>query len=106
MLHYKVSILISSYNYAHIIEDTFESIKNQTFDFDDIEVIFVDDHSEDNSVHVLLSPVPNLSGPGCVRCAGAYRMTIVTPIGAYSTSAVTGSPLTVSLKTVETGMTE
>ena len=53
MLHYKVSILISSYNYAHIIEDTFESIKNQTFDFDDIEVIFVDDHSEDNSVEVI-----------------------------------------------------
>ncbi|WP_407432349.1 glycosyltransferase family 2 protein [Methanobrevibacter sp.] len=50
---YKVSILISSYNYAHIIEDTFESIKNQTFNFEDIEVIFVDDHSEDNSVEVI-----------------------------------------------------
>ena len=53
MLHYKVSILISSYNYAHIIEDTFESVKNQTFGFDEIEVIFVDDHSEDNSLEVL-----------------------------------------------------
>ena len=53
MISYKVSILISSYNYAHIIEDTFESIKNQTFDFDEIEIIFVDDHSEDNSLEVL-----------------------------------------------------
>ena len=53
MNNYKISILISSYNYAHIIEDTFESIKNQTFNFDDIEIIFVDDHSEDNSIEVL-----------------------------------------------------
>lgn len=53
MLHYKVSILISSYNYGHIIEDTFKSVKNQTFNFEDIEVIFVDDHSEDNSIEVI-----------------------------------------------------
>lgn len=53
MLHYKVSILISSYNYGHIIEETFKSIKNQTFNFEDIEVIFVDDHSEDNSIEVI-----------------------------------------------------
>lgn len=50
---YCISILISSYNYGHIIEDTFESIRNQTFNFEDIEVIFVDDHSEDNSVEVI-----------------------------------------------------
>lgn len=53
MLHYKISILISSYNYGHIIEDTFKSVKNQTFNFEDIEVIFVDDHSEDNSIEVI-----------------------------------------------------
>ena len=53
MSDYKVSVLISSYNYAHIIGETFESIKNQTFDFDDIEVIFVDDKSSDNSVEVI-----------------------------------------------------
>ena len=53
MDEYKVSVLISSYNYAHIIGETFESIKNQTFNFDDIEVIFVDDKSSDNSVEVI-----------------------------------------------------
>ncbi len=53
MSEYKVSVLISSYNYAHIIGETFESIKNQTFNFDDIEVIFVDDKSSDNSVEVI-----------------------------------------------------
>ncbi len=53
MSDYKVSVLISSYNYAHIIGETFESIKNQTFNFDDIEVIFVDDKSSDNSVEVI-----------------------------------------------------
>lgn len=53
MSDYQVSVLISSYNYAHIICETFESIRNQTFNFDDIEVIFVDDKSSDNSVEVI-----------------------------------------------------
>ena len=53
MDEYKVSVLISSYNYAHIIGETFESIRNQTFNFEDIEVIFVDDKSSDNSVEVI-----------------------------------------------------
>ena len=53
MNEYKVSVLISSYNYGHIIGETFESIRNQTFNFDDIEVIFVDDKSTDNSVEVI-----------------------------------------------------
>lgn len=53
MSEYKVSVLISSYNYAHIIGEAFESVKNQTFNFDDIEVIFVDDKSSDNSVEVI-----------------------------------------------------
>lgn len=53
MSEYKVSVLISSYNYAHIIGETFESVRNQTFDFNDIEVIFVDDKSSDNSVEVI-----------------------------------------------------
>ena len=53
MSEYKVSILISSYNYAHIIGETFKSIQNQTFDFEDMEIIFVDDKSSDNSVEVI-----------------------------------------------------
>lgn len=53
MSSYKVSVVVSSYNYAHIIEETFETIKNQSFNFEDIEVVFVDDHSTDNSLEVL-----------------------------------------------------
>ena len=53
MNDYKVSILISSYNYAHIIGETFKSIQNQTFNFEDMEIIFVDDKSSDNSVEVI-----------------------------------------------------
>lgn len=53
MSNYKVSVLVSSFNYGHIIEETFETVKNQSFNFKDIEVIFVDDHSTDNSLEVL-----------------------------------------------------
>ena len=41
MSEYKVSVLISSYNYANIIGETFESIRNQTFNFEDIEVMII-----------------------------------------------------------------
>ena len=53
MSSYKVSVVVSSYNYGHIIEETFKTIKNQSFNFEDIEVVFVDDHSTDNSLEVL-----------------------------------------------------
>lgn len=53
MSSYKVSVIISLYNYGHIIEETFETIKNQSFNFEDIEVVIVDDHSTDNSLEVI-----------------------------------------------------
>lgn len=47
---YKISIIIPTFNLENKIERTFDSIKNQTFDFKDIEIIFVDDNSKDNTL--------------------------------------------------------
>lgn len=46
-----VSIIIPNYNYAHLIEETLESVKNQSYT--DFECIIVDDGSTDNSLEVL-----------------------------------------------------
>lgn len=43
-----VSICTSCYNHEKYLDDYFESIINQTYD--NIELIFIDDHSKDNSV--------------------------------------------------------
>ncbi|ADC46915.1 glycosyl transferase GT2 family [Methanobrevibacter ruminantium M1] len=51
---YKVSIIIPVYNAAEfIIRDTLKSIENQTMDFEDIEVILVNDCSTDNTAKVI-----------------------------------------------------
>ena len=44
----KVSFVVTSYNYEQFIEETLNSIKNQTFQ--DFEIIVVDDFSTDSSV--------------------------------------------------------
>ena len=44
----KVSFVVTSYNYEQFIEETLNSIKNQSFQ--DFEIIVVDDFSTDNSV--------------------------------------------------------
>jgi len=49
----KVSIILTSYNYAQYLKDTVNSVINQTFK--DWELIVVDDASEDNSVEILTS---------------------------------------------------
>ena len=46
-----VSIIIANYNRAHLIEETLDSIKNQSYTF--FECIIVDDGSTDNSVNVV-----------------------------------------------------
>lgn len=53
MNNYKVSVIIPSYNTEKYVEETFESIKNQTFNFEDLEIIFIDDKSTDGSVDIL-----------------------------------------------------
>ena len=52
---YKISIIIPVYNDELKIYDAFNSILNQTFNFDDLEIIFVDDASTDNSTHIIKS---------------------------------------------------
>lgn len=53
-MSYKVSIIIPVYNAADfIIDETINSIENQTMDFDDIEVILVNDCSSDDTEEIL-----------------------------------------------------
>ncbi len=47
----KVSIIITSYNYAQYLKDTVNSVLNQTFK--DWELIIIDDNSTDNSVEII-----------------------------------------------------
>ena len=50
---YKISIIIPTFNLEEKIKSTFDSIKNQTLNFEDIEIIFVDDNSEDNTLQII-----------------------------------------------------
>ena len=57
----KVSFVVTSYNYEQFIEETLNSIKNQSFQ--DFEIIVVDDFSTDNSVkriNTFINNNPNL----------------------------------------------
>lgn len=49
MSNYKLSIIIPTFNLEKRIQDTFNSIKSQSIGFENIEVIFVDDNSTDNT---------------------------------------------------------
>ena len=53
MTEYKLSIIVPTYNLENEIEDTFNSVKNQTLGFDNIELIFVDDNSTDNTFKII-----------------------------------------------------
>lgn len=52
-MSYKISVIIPTYNAKDYILRSLESIKNQTFDFNDIEVIFVDDYSTDKTRDII-----------------------------------------------------
>src|SRR5688572_129331 len=47
----RVSILIPTYNYAHVLGEAVESALSQTFE--DFELIIVDDQSKDNTDEVV-----------------------------------------------------
>lgn len=47
-----VTVIISSYNHAHYIEETINSVINQTYP--NIELLVIDDGSSDNSVELLI----------------------------------------------------
>lgn len=53
----KVSILISTYNKGEFIENTLNSILNQTMDKHDFELIVVDDCSTDNTLSIVSSKI-------------------------------------------------
>jgi glycosyltransferase involved in cell wall biosynthesis len=46
----KVSVIIPSYNHGRFLDERFRSILSQTYD--DYEILFLDDHSTDNSLQV------------------------------------------------------
>ena len=50
---YKISIIIPVFNVEDTLIDSFNSILNQDFGFENLEVIFVDDCSTDNSANII-----------------------------------------------------
>lgn len=52
---YKLSIIIPTFNSEQYIENTFLSIKNQTIGIENLEIIFIDDNSKDNTFDIITS---------------------------------------------------
>ena len=48
----KITVIVPMYNAEKYFKDCFESIKNQTIGFENIELIIVDDNSTDNSFNI------------------------------------------------------
>ncbi|CCO25462.1 glycosyltransferase family 2 protein [Maridesulfovibrio hydrothermalis] len=81
-----LSIIIPNYNYGHFADRFFGSIAAQTLRLDDVEILFVDDGSSDNSIEQaqkwagkincacfeILTP-PRSGKPGLVRNHGLER---------------------------------
>lgn len=53
MSNYKLSIIIPTFNLENNINTTFNSVQSQTIGFENIELIFVDDNSTDNTFGIL-----------------------------------------------------
>lgn len=52
-MHPFISVIIPVYNVQFTIESCFLSLKNQTIGFENLEIIFVDDCSTDNSPTII-----------------------------------------------------
>lgn len=52
-MSYKISVIIPVYNAEEDISNAIDSIINQTFGFENIEMILVDDCSNDNSKEII-----------------------------------------------------
>ncbi|WP_296880798.1 glycosyltransferase [uncultured Methanobrevibacter sp.] len=50
---YKISIIVPVFNVGDTLQNAFDSIKSQTIGFENIEVIFVDDKSTDDSADII-----------------------------------------------------
>lgn len=48
-MNYKISVIIPVYNVENYLDKSFESLKKQTIGFENLEIIFIDDCSTDNS---------------------------------------------------------
>ena len=87
MSNYKVSIIIPVYNSEKFIKASFESVKKQTFNFEDMEIIFVNDKSTDESLEILkefqkendnifiYTTPEGKKGPGVARNLGLIQAT-------------------------------
>lgn len=53
MNEYKLSIIVPTFNLESIITKTYDSIRKQTLGFENIELIFVDDCSDDNTQNII-----------------------------------------------------
>ena len=53
-MNYKISVIIPVYNAEYTLENTINSIINQSFGFENIELILIDDNSTDNSKDMIL----------------------------------------------------
>ena len=51
---YKVSVIIPVYNAENYLENTINSIINQSLGFENIELLLIDDNSSDNSRNIIL----------------------------------------------------
>ncbi|MGO2123679.1 bifunctional glycosyltransferase/CDP-glycerol:glycerophosphate glycerophosphotransferase [Glutamicibacter arilaitensis] len=79
------SVLMAVYNVEEYIEGTFKSLLNQSYPFDELEIIIVDDGSTDSSPQIARQFAeihPNVTylrqqngGPGAARSAGLERAT-------------------------------
>ena len=52
-MSYKISVIIPTYNAENYLLDAVNSVKNQTIGFENIELIIVDDNSNDNTKYIL-----------------------------------------------------
>ena len=50
---YKITVIIPVYNNEKYLKSLFRSIKNQTFGFENIQVIMIDDESNDSSIEIM-----------------------------------------------------
>ena len=53
MSEYKLSIVVPTFNVENTIDKTFNTMKKQTLGFSDIELIFVDDCSDDDTYNIV-----------------------------------------------------
>ena len=59
----KISVVVTTYNYAHFLPDCLESLLAQDFDQHQYEIVLVDDCSSDNTQEVLRHYQSSISNP-------------------------------------------